>query len=546
MIALRPAGPSKGLGLFATTFIPKGTRILAEAPLLSLPVTAAIARDPPASRVGASASSPSEMATGTCAPAPSSTLRTRDAEVVPGASEVFTAFHTRLSLAQRSTFLELSGFPGRGVSWLGRWIEAGLWTLKHMNTATRRDWGETLAGKEEGIRKDKGRGMMLGFWKRHWESWGRNKRVLDVWRSNSFRLSTAVPPSLMGLGGKRSGGGEERADVNSGSGSAMKTQTHTQTDTQTQPQSSISISLFPHIARVNHACVPNAQVNWNPSPSPSHSSSPSSSPSPSLFPSPPPSSSSSKEQPLLTLHAIHPIPQGAEILISYLPETFALRAERQRKLREGYGFVCGCAAGEDVGGGNLGMGLEMEMMGGYAPDGSCDDWSASGHESSFMKEDEAEERREDAATLTQAESNSKKTDEDGIENMDARQEFKEEANTLLKEEIDLTLGLIRMLETQGISGREVASMYYRVARMMLDQRQQRQQEQQQGGNAEGNVGLAAQENKDENENENANRILDMAKRGLQLDRICLGEDHPVYRDARAWVEGLEKAEEQVR
>ncbi|TQN65133.1 SET domain-containing protein 5 [Colletotrichum shisoi] len=82
-------------------------------------------------------------------------------------------------------------------------------------------------------------------------------------------------------------------------------------------------ALFPRVARLNHACVPNAQGNFN------------------------------AALRAFTVHATRDIRADEEITISYLDEHLGLRDARQSALREGYGFACGCAA---CGGGGRGDG----------------------------------------------------------------------------------------------------------------------------------------------------------------------------------------------
>jgi len=72
-------------------------------------------------------------------------------------------------------------------------------------------------------------------------------------------------------------------------------------------------SLFPTVARLNHACVPSTQGNFN----------------------------ATLGQ--FTIHALRDIPVDEEITISYLHDEMALREARQRSLEAGYGFVCACS-----------------------------------------------------------------------------------------------------------------------------------------------------------------------------------------------------------
>lgn len=73
-------------------------------------------------------------------------------------------------------------------------------------------------------------------------------------------------------------------------------------------------AVFPAAARINHACVPNAQGNFN--------------------------TSLNK----FTIHATHDIQDGEELSISYLEDQLALKTSRQEILLDRYGFGCMCAA----------------------------------------------------------------------------------------------------------------------------------------------------------------------------------------------------------
>lgn len=74
-------------------------------------------------------------------------------------------------------------------------------------------------------------------------------------------------------------------------------------------------AVFPHIARINHSCIPNAQGHFH------------------------------EGLERLNIHATRDIVDGEELTINYLKETgVTLRRQRQGKLRESYGFDCDCAA----------------------------------------------------------------------------------------------------------------------------------------------------------------------------------------------------------
>lgn len=72
-------------------------------------------------------------------------------------------------------------------------------------------------------------------------------------------------------------------------------------------------AIFATICRLNHACAPNCHHEWN------------------------------AALGMETVHAIRPIRKGEELSISYLLPAGRPRAERQARLREQFGFSCGCA-----------------------------------------------------------------------------------------------------------------------------------------------------------------------------------------------------------
>ena len=73
-------------------------------------------------------------------------------------------------------------------------------------------------------------------------------------------------------------------------------------------------AIFPNIARLNHACAPNAVFKWN--------------------------SGLDAE----TVHAIRPIAAGEEVVVSYgLPPGVLLHDERQRYYAQAFGFQCRCS-----------------------------------------------------------------------------------------------------------------------------------------------------------------------------------------------------------
>ena len=73
-------------------------------------------------------------------------------------------------------------------------------------------------------------------------------------------------------------------------------------------------AMFGEISRLNHACVPNTQGNFN-----THLAA-------------------------FTIHALRAIEPEEEITLSYIETYATTRRQRQHSLRVGYGFECGCAA----------------------------------------------------------------------------------------------------------------------------------------------------------------------------------------------------------
>jgi hypothetical protein len=76
----------------------------------------------------------------------------------------------------------------------------------------------------------------------------------------------------------------------------------------------IGQAVFRGISRINHSCVPNSQGNFH------------------------------AGMGKFNIHATRDIAIDEEVTVSYLPEHGSMRAVRLEKLREGYGFDCGCSA----------------------------------------------------------------------------------------------------------------------------------------------------------------------------------------------------------
>ncbi|KAK6441155.1 hypothetical protein LTR95_002626 [Oleoguttula sp. CCFEE 5521] len=74
-------------------------------------------------------------------------------------------------------------------------------------------------------------------------------------------------------------------------------------------------AIFPNISRLNHACVPNTEANWN------------------------------ANLDHFTVHTLSPVREGEELTLSYLESHGAVTADRREALR-GFMFECSCAACE--------------------------------------------------------------------------------------------------------------------------------------------------------------------------------------------------------
>ena len=152
-------------------------------------------------------------------------------------------------------------------------------------------------------------------------------------------------------------------------------------------------ALFPTVARLNHSCTPNAQGNFN------------------------------RNLGCFTVHAVHDIVRGAEITISYLHNQNTMRAARQKRLRDNYGFDCDCLI--------------------------CDGKSLVGEQSQGRRA-----RLKDALAI-HAEAEEKHTPS-GSE---------DQAIEFYKRKLELTLLLIETYEQDGLAGRELASLYAAAANL---------------------------------------------------------------------------------
>lgn len=145
-------------------------------------------------------------------------------------------------------------------------------------------------------------------------------------------------------------------------------------------------AVFLTVARLNHSCVPNAQGNLN----------------------------TALPGSQFTIHALRSIAVGEEITISYLHDELAIRAARQKRLKDGYGFECAC-----------------EIC-------SIED-SGKRHEQSHQRRLKIQEMLADFSGQQQT------------------------GPGCISEEFDLTKAVIDAYEQEGLAGRELASLYFAAA-----------------------------------------------------------------------------------
>ncbi|KAK3705107.1 hypothetical protein LTR37_013474 [Vermiconidia calcicola] len=161
-----------------------------------------------------------------------------------------------------------------------------------------------------------------------------------------------------------------------------------------------------------------------------------------------------------TVHAVRPIDQEQEITISYLDEHGAVRGVRQGQLFESYGFECNCPV--------------------------CEPKTSRGRESERRRTAVRERLMQYAETASQR----RETD--------------------LKMELELLLMLIRMLEEEGIVGRELATMYLSAA--------------------EGSLKVG--------DRKAAQRYSEL---GLEMDGVCLGTDSPLFKESLQRMRSIPRA-----
>lgn len=395
---------NKGLGLFATHTIPRGTRILAEKPLIAL-------------RLGQ-----------------------RSTDVL--------GYAKGLDVESRKRLLGLSWHPGNGIKRLGRWGEALGWAVRNRATD-----GETA--QATGNETEKVSATVFGRWSETVRGLGEAVQILSIFRSNSFNLaSSATLPS----------------DVQPSTPPASTASDASDLKAFPPSRPTIELALFPAIARINHSCNPNAQANYHPL----HRT--------------------------FNVHATRDIPAGEEVSINYLPEHGQLRAQRVAKLEDGYGFTCNCpACNLDTKAGRQGEQSRKEMQ------GSMKKTRALFTDSTGVAE--PGDAGYGADGMLEALPSTVSDEEQ--EQIDALRKMPEEDRHvwLRDRELEVLNTMLAMYQAEGIVGREVASMYYHIARLQRST----------GSDEE---------------------AMASAEAGLELEEACLGVDHPAYLEALALVQDM--------
>jgi hypothetical protein len=172
----------------------------------------------------------------------------------------------------------------------------------------------------------------------------------------------------------------------------------------------ISQAVFRNISRINHSCVPNSQGNFH------------------------------VGMGRFNVHATRDIAANEEVTVSYLPEHGALRESRMEKLRVGYGFECGCRACDMNG--EAGQKFEHERK-------------------LVLQSMEAFSRQVagDTALETSLDGGEVNTQSPIDNGKTGHEEDSEKSQLDLKAtELTITEKLVEVLESEGIAGREVASL----------------------------------------------------------------------------------------
>ncbi|KAL5422642.1 hypothetical protein PMIN04_004569 [Paraphaeosphaeria minitans] len=405
---------NKGLGLFAKHAIPRGTRILAEKPLIAL-------------RLGQ-----------------------RPADVLSYAKE--------LDVNDREKLLGLSWHPGNGIKRLGRWGEALGWAVR--NRAT-----DAKTAKAQGNDAGNISATVTERFSEAVKSLGEAVQILSIFRSNSFNLASSamLPSDLQPSSSSPSTASDPTALKYVVSEKNLELE-------EIAPLSSpaIELALFPSIARINHSCKPNAQANYH-----------------SLHQT-------------FNVHATRDIPAGEEVSINYLPEHGQLRDQRVAKLEDGYGFTCNCPACDpDTKAGQQGEQSRRDMQDTmkktralFADSAGVAETGDAGYGADGMPE-----------SLPSTVSDKEQQQIDALRAM-----AEEDRQIWLRDrELDVLKTMLAMYQAEGIVGREVSSMHYAIARL---QRSTRSDEE----------------------------AMASAEAGLELEKACLGVDHPAYLEALTMVE----------
>ncbi|OAG07188.1 SET domain-containing protein [Paraphaeosphaeria sporulosa] len=408
---------NKGLGLFAKNTIPRGTRILAEKPLIAL-------------RLGQ-----------------------RPTDVL--------GYAKRLDLEEKKRLLGLSWHPGNGVKRMGRWVEALCWAVR--NRAT-----DGKSARAQGNDTGKISATVTERLSELVESLGEAVQILSIFRSNSFNLAAS---EILSSGVQPSSTSSPKTSNPPNALKKVIGNNNLRVEEISPPsRPAIELALFPSIARINHSCNPNAQANYHPL----HQT--------------------------FNVHATRDIPAGEEVSINYLPEHGQLRAQRVAKLEDGYGFTCNCPV------------CDLDTKAGQKGEQSRREMQQTMKRTRALFTDStgvAESRDAGYGADGMPESLSSTVSDKEQRQIDALRAMPEEdRQTWLRErELKVLNKMLAMYQTQGIVGREVSSMHYAIARL---QRSTGSDEQ----------------------------AMASAEAGLELEKACLGVDHPAYLEALAMVEGL--------
>lgn len=362
----------------------------------------------------------------------------------------------QLNGKDRKRLLELSSYRGSGIKRLGRWSEALRWVVRDRRTAhERRDESndrETLA-------------IMPVSMRRVMDDLIEAYQILSIFRSNSFNLASATKSSSI-----RDQSPNNLSKSHPTPSAPVAAIPSVDTINIPLPASPpYELALFPTIARINHSCVPNAQANYH------------------------------TLHQTFNIHATRDIPMGDEVSINYLPEVGQLREQRIAKLEEGYGFTCNCLACDL----STNLGIQGEKNRKYL------------QEKIKAIQPYLTERIKNVGVGYSVDGMPETLEcvapdhmEQSMGTMNHLSE-KERQSRLRHYELEVNRSMLDMYRKEGIVGREVASIYYRLAYLQC---------------GDGSVEDA----------------LVNARTGLRLEEDCLGADHPEYFHALASVERVRK------